>query len=732
MNDIFKLYTSPIKYRLTLCTPTKHELTILKEASDINYKCSLVETSELSFNIPYELNGQKNENYDIVQGLYLILMEQYVENEDTVLSRKYFTITNPKKNGNDKSDKALKCYSLEHRLNDKLVRGYSGVKKIYRTQQELDNYSVNEKDKKIWTTLDDYRRSGILNYIVELFPQWSVGHVDDLLKDKSRDLTASDNTGLDFLRNTVQKSFNCIFVFDTVNMTINVFDEDNLGGFSGFYITDRNYIDSISEDLDFDKITTKLIVSGKDNISINGVNPLGTDFVYDFSYFKNTNYMSTDLISKITEYENKITTKEVEYGKLVDDQNEYNKQLIELQSDLILLNGELSQLEDTKDINIKMGYSLAQINSEINAKKNQIASKQNEINTMKSNINTTVGKLKAISDSLKLENNFTTDECSILDVYTFEKKHNDNNFYLDTDLFIECKKVIKTINCPEIKTDVKVKDFLKLVEYDYDWDKLVLGSIVKGRHHKLGMDIELRLMGYSHGNDLSLELSNNIKNKDAASKLGEVLTNAMSTTNNYNSNKYKFDIGVNAKNDLDDYKSNPIDASKQKIVSKNVVIDDRGVLLKEDEKSWIKDIGGRLVATQDGGETYFPIMTTWGVMAETLTGRIDDQKVTIDGYMRIVDYDDDGDGIVNNSLLLDGNRVDDNAIQYNDVLWTSENIVNQIYNRTQVVDNGDFGDSYIDDVINGGEFGDLKDYIYCDSGDFEDDTVYMVLEGGEF
>lgn len=732
MNDIFKLYTSPVKYRLTLCTPTKQELVMLKEASDINYKCSLVETNELNFTIPYMIDGRKNDNYDIVQGLYLILMEQYIENEDTILSRKYFTITNPKNNGNDKSDKQIKCYSLEHKLNGKLIRGYSGVKKIYRTQQELDNYSVNKKDKEIWTTLEDYRRSGILNYIVELFPQWSIGHVDEVLSDKSRDLTASDNTGLDFLRNTVQKSFNCVFVFDTVNMTINVFDEDNLGGFSGFYITDRNYIESISEDLDFDKITTKLIVSGKDGISINGVNPLGTDYIYDFSYFKNTNYMSTDLINKITEYEDKIVNKEIEYKKLVDERNIYNAELLSLKSKLILLNGELSQLEDVKDINIKMGYGLTQINTEISAKKTQISSKQDEINKTNNIINNIANRLNAISNSLKLENNFNQDELSILDVYTFEKKHSDNNFYLDTDLFVECKKVIKTINCPEVKTDVKVKDFLKLIDYSYDWDKLILGSIVKGRHHKLGMDIELRLMGYTHGNDLSLELSNNIKYKDATSKLAEVLTNAMNTTNNYNSNKYKFDIGVNAKNDLDDYRNNPIDASKQKIVSKNVIIDDRGVLLKEDEMSWIKDIGGRLVATQDGGETYTPIMTTWGVMAETITGRIDDQKVAIDGYMRIVDYDEDGDGIVNNSLLLNGKRVDDNSIQDNDVLWTSKNIVNQIYNRTQIIDSGDFGDSYEDEIINGGEFGDLIDYIYCDAGNFEDDTVYIVLEGGEF
>lgn len=147
---------------------------------------------------------------------------------------------------------------------------------------------------------------GILNLIVGSNPLWTVGHVDDSLMLKYRtfeDVDVNLNC-LAFLLQNVQDAFECIVLFDTINRTVNVYDQETYVNHTDIHITNRDLINSINITENGDDIYTALSVVGGENITISAINPLGTNVVYDFSHYKG--WMSNDLRDRLTSWEDEV------------------------------------------------------------------------------------------------------------------------------------------------------------------------------------------------------------------------------------------------------------------------------------------------------------------------------------------------------------------------------------------------------------------------------------------
>lgn len=69
----------------------------------------------------------------------------------------------------------------------------------------------------------------MLHRVLNVAPNWSVGHVDQSIANKQRTFDIDDSDVYSFLINDVSEAFNCLFIFDTVNMTVNAYDLDNYG-----------------------------------------------------------------------------------------------------------------------------------------------------------------------------------------------------------------------------------------------------------------------------------------------------------------------------------------------------------------------------------------------------------------------------------------------------------------------------------------------------------------------
>src|SRR5690606_20954538 len=126
------------------------------------------------------------------------------------------------------------------------------------------------------------------NYIISLVPSWSVGTVDEEINNKFRDLEIDAQSVLDFLLNKVQSTYDCVFEFDTINNEINVKKFSSIGLNKGLFISDKNYIKSLEQEINFDEVVTRLNLYGKDNMSIHSVNVTGQSYIDNLSFFRNT------------------------------------------------------------------------------------------------------------------------------------------------------------------------------------------------------------------------------------------------------------------------------------------------------------------------------------------------------------------------------------------------------------------------------------------------------------
>lgn len=626
--DALQIYKKPPKYRLILCKPNKEPISILKEAYGIIYNPNISSTNELYFSIPRIIDGKTNSNFKRVRGDYLILLELINEEDDKVLLEEYYIITNPNLISDDSDVKNVECKSLEHEINQKLIRNFNGVKKIYRTPEEISAYTVSEQ----YPTLEDFIESGILNYIISLIPGWSVGTVDEDINNKFRDIQVDERNALDYLINDVQNTFDCIFEFDTVNQLINVKKLTSLGNDKGLFISEKNYIKTIGQTLDFDEVVTKLILKGKDELSINSVNVTGTDFILDLSYYRNLDYMSQSLLDALDNYDSLLLTKEGEFQTLLSDLDSYTTQLATLNDELDVLESELLVLEDTKDAKIEAGEDLTQINTDIAAKETEISNKETEINNMQSNIDNTNSSIQTLYNEVKIDNNFTQQQIIELNRFIKEKTFRDVTYIDAQELKNDGKKIIERINQPPIEFNIDVVDFLDCVECQIDWDKLNIGDIVTIGYSDLDIDIQVRLVSYTHdyeNNSLTLTFSNKTRLNDPIQYQADLIRNTITSSTSLDINKFKFgryeDSGE--RNELLNYINSELNLATQKALAgsnQNIEIGRRGAIFKSttDDLEQLRILNNLLVLTTDGFQTADIAISPAGIIARKLIGQI--------------------------------------------------------------------------------------------------------------
>src|SRR5690606_28344733 len=126
------LDNSPSETRLFLCKNDLNRTTIaeLYEAKNRHLTLIYGEINQLTFSIPNRIFKNmkwiKNPNFDLIRGDYLI---RYEKGNHMI----YFIITNPESvTGEDgREDKSVVCQELQYEWKNKLVRNYSGTRKLY-------------------------------------------------------------------------------------------------------------------------------------------------------------------------------------------------------------------------------------------------------------------------------------------------------------------------------------------------------------------------------------------------------------------------------------------------------------------------------------------------------------------------------------------------------------------------------------------------------------------------
>lgn len=310
-------------------------------------------TAELTFTVDKYINNTVTDGYEELDEL----MELYCDGI-------WFKIVDPPTINNDglRETKEITAESYE----------------IMLTQYKLKNFKINMGEEDSYEMM--YQATHDINkfYQIKFYdsenedlsflhlvlkhadvPGWHIGYVDNITPDDDGKLLPNnicnfevdDQNVYAFLTQEAAQAYKCVFEFDTVNMTINVYRPDSLGKDTNVVLGFRNIQNSITISRD-ENLVTQFYVEGLDDYNIDAVN-FGDSVITDLSYFICEPYMDTSLQEKYNAWQSYRESRREEFINLSKEYNKNLEVLTELMNrvpiDTAQTNWFGKKVEDLKD-----------------------------------------------------------------------------------------------------------------------------------------------------------------------------------------------------------------------------------------------------------------------------------------------------------------------------------------------------------------------------------------------
>ena len=389
-------------------------IAILGNAFNIEMHIAYNDMSEITFDLPAWANGQRTPGYDDVIGTRLIRFAGVG----------VFILVNPEVTGDGiREIKTCKAYSREYEMTYKKM-------------------SLEENTYNLWNPV--MPDSTILGIIVkEYLPYWHIGTVDSDLIGKYRTFSESNVNLYNFLKSTVQQKYGCIVEFDTVLRRINVRSTANHTATAPVFLSLNNLVKEIEREEDTENIFTCLDVNGADGVTIRGVNPTGTNKLYNLDYFMNTSHFPRTVIDKWTAWKEAFEAAQPEYHLLTIERMLKTSEIVFAQSRIDDSgNAELKALEAEQSVYIeylaranpdssdyaKYEAKLRELNAKIAAKKSELAAEGSKVSALEREKDALTAELERINRSLDFGAFFTDDEVLLLRQYFKEDSISDSSF----------------------------------------------------------------------------------------------------------------------------------------------------------------------------------------------------------------------------------------------------------------------------------------------------------------
>lgn len=387
MYQTFDIYNRHDIPHIWLCNPDLTKIGSLKGAYDMQPTLRFNQMSEFSFTFPEHLiigdKKTKLETFDLIESKkvvlidnlgYFIIQDVNTNNDGKMLTKtascysidselsfkkitlvsgsyQLWTIENTTYE-NTYTVKDDRIITVTHDLNiDSKELTVTVINARTQNVVPPTNYTIDYKNKNVLTitfadnsTVFDVTvickrpSTSLLGMIFDNIPGWSISSVDsELLQEINpetgqqsiikRTFDISDKTVYDFLMNDVEDAFQCIFIYDILNKTIDVKTVENAKKDTSIYMSFDNLLTNTDVQEQSDQIVTALGVYGNAELSIAGVNPTNDAVIYDFSYFMDEKWMSNSLIQAIKNWESLLDTYTQPYKDALYTQKDCNIKL---------------------------------------------------------------------------------------------------------------------------------------------------------------------------------------------------------------------------------------------------------------------------------------------------------------------------------------------------------------------------------------------------------------------
>lgn len=375
---------------------------------------------------------------------------------------------------------------------------------------------------------------------------WSFGHIDDTVlydvdeegnkNEKLRIQTSINKRWLDYINTDVCEGYNCIAIYDTCNKKVNLYDVNTVAENVELYLSNDNYIKSLSRTSSSDGLVTRLTVVGNDEMDIIGETVTGYPYLEDYSYFKNNGEMSGELVSHLDKYYEMVKIRTPIWEDLIKTKQEKLTILTKKKSDLYVIYEEIRAKKSIKEVYASKGDTVneAIIAAEITKLIDQQTVLEVEIKRLEDDISNLTSSILEITILCKRET--ATDENGqlIFNEATLEELKEfiycetyTNDSFLDVEDLMKAGERELSIKCyPSIEYEIDVKNFINNINkngFNVHWNgELGLGDVIILYDEDLNKEVFLFLTEYTQRpNDkedmggLDLVLSNKkYKDKD--------------------------------------------------------------------------------------------------------------------------------------------------------------------------------------------------------------------------
>lgn len=527
-------------FEISLHKPNRDIIGILTMLTDdISIEKNIDDIDSIEFSISKDLMDRFTHIEAINKMYYEVKEERLI----CLNNKEFYVIKNIDTSDGDTVLKTVKCLSLEHKLTriNVLLEDIG----LVLMEEDCDEDTIS------------------LEYLLESETGWKINHVDESIRydfvngekiPKVRWQESVNMAWYNYLTEDISESFICLMDFDTFNKEVNIYDINTYGENAELYLCKDNYVKSLEIQTSSNDIVTRLRLTGKDEIDVRGVNPLGTDYVEDYSYFIKNGDMSKSLIKALEKHNYIVESNQDKWSSLSSERVSLNKDLIDKRSKLNSICDKIKELNNIKEqyesLNdtVNAEYISKQI-EEMNIDKNKLEQDIRNIEGRISEISTLILQLNSqLNRNIAVDENgnkiFTKEDLNELNEFLYYDSYVNNSFLTEESL-LEGGKVELSKRCePTIEYNINVQDFVsKIINHrsrGFDGN-LDLGDLIIFYDEDLKEEFYLYLVGYRYSPkdfNLTLTISNKKSKINNTKRIAARLREVSNMKNYLSSKKY--------------------------------------------------------------------------------------------------------------------------------------------------------------------------------------------------
>lgn len=553
---------------------------------------------------------------------------------------------------------------------------YKDIKNIkaYYNDTAGNRYSI----KYIFTYSDNETIEFIKNFVnvmnkTTIFDEITIKHTTgrkvrgNQLEYLSYDETTST---LSDLLSTISEKFDCVFIYDNINMVIDCYDKKTYGTLKPLELSlESNCIDITTNESSEDLLCTQVTVNGQDyndtTVSISNYNIFGGNVIYNYDYYIKNKLLPDDTIEHWNKYLRQLEINQDKWSDLKTKANDINSRLIVVETEIDSLNQKIvytsNILSEYMVVNNEDGVSrMAKQKKEYENRLEDLLSQKTNLDDTYKEIVTDISsfgvnnKRENITDS-KGNKIFTTKDLEILDDFKKNITYDDSYFITGFSLYNYYKEKIAEIIEPTVDFSINMRNVDKYLALCNNIFELGMLHLLDDKLQEiLGIEqVRLTEMQYSPSTDKweKFSFSTKYKKTDLLSKLkslGKSSSKASKTLNNYSDIVSKANLSTNFVKSMREGALNDALNVINGRGERNIIdINSAGIWIKDanDENNQVY-IGASCIGfTDDRWTTCKLALTKSGLMADKLIGTIIlSEKLAIDSDNGCF-YIGDGDNV---------------------------------------------------------------------------------------